>query len=126
MNTKSMWVIGLMAMMATIGVGNAPGFAADQNRGDNLDPRIGHGGSTYFSSQPDGAGDCQVTGAERRKVDVIERIGTGGSTYSFSQSPSAQASACQMAGRKVDVEQRIGHGGSTYSYSQSTVQAVSR
>lgn len=114
---KSMWVIGFLSMMAGTGVVNASGsFAADTNRIGVIDERIGTGGSTYGSSQSDGAGDCRVTGEERRKVYVIKRIGTGGSTYS-----SSKTDGCQMAGerrKKIDVIKRIGAGGSTYLSSQ--------
>lgn len=123
MRTTSMWAIGVIAMMVTIGVGNAPGsFAADLNRGDVVEPRIGHGG-TYSSSQSDGAVECRVAG---RHVDVIERVGAGGSIYSFSQPPSAQTLDCQVAGRKADVVQRIGHGGSIYTSSRPNAQIVGR
>ena len=114
MRGKSTMTIGCMAIMAVTGVVNASGsFAAETNRVGVMDERIGHGGSTYSSSQPDGAGDCRLGAGERRKVDVIERIGTGGSTYSFTQ-----ADGCQVVReerRKVDVIERIGTGGSTYS-----------
>ena len=127
MRMKSMLAMGFMSMMITIGVGNGSNsFAADLNRGVVPEPRMGHGGSTYSLSQADGASDCQVAGAERRKVDIIERIGAGGSTYSASPPPSVQASACQVVGRKVDVVQRIGHGGSTYSFSHPNVQTAIR
>ncbi len=114
---KSMGVIGFLSMVALTGVVNASGsFAADMNRGGGKEERIGTGGSTYSSSQPDRAGDCRVMGEERRKVDVIQRIGTGGSTYAFSKTDG-----CQMAGegrKKVDVIKRIGTGGSIYLSSQ--------
>ena len=117
MRGKSAMIIGVMAMMAVTSVVNAPaGFAADTNREGVLEHRIGHGGSTYSSSQPDGAGDCPLRGGGRRKADVIERIGTGGSTYAVSKS-----NGCRMAGdgrQKVDVIKRIGTGGSSYSSSQ--------
>ena len=86
MRAKSMWAIGLMAMVVSIGVGNASSsFAADPNRMDGTE-RMGVGGSVYSTSQPDGASDCRVAG---RKVDMEQRIGAGGSTYAFSQ-PTVQ------------------------------------
>ena len=117
MRGKRTMIMGVMAMMVVTSVVHAPGtFAADTNRAGVTGERIGHGGSTYSSSQPDGALECVVPGAERRKVDVIERIGTGGSTYAF-----RKTAGCPMAGegrKKVDVIERIGTGGSISSSSQ--------
>ncbi len=117
MRVKNIMMMGFFSLVAATGVTNASSsFAADANRVGVMDERIGHGGSTYDSSQPDGASDCPVRPGEQREVDVIERIGTGGSTYAFSKTDG-----CQMAGegrKKVDVIKRIGTGGSTYSTSQ--------
>lgn len=127
MRTNGMWAIGLASMMVVIGVGSAASsFAADTKQESGVESRMGHGGSSYSLSQPDGASACQVAEVDQAKVDVIERIGAGGSTYSSSQPASAQVSICQEVGRKVGVVQRIGHGGSTYSSSQSTVRTAGR
>lgn len=115
MRGKRTMIIGFMAMMAITGVVNGPtSFAAEAGSVTSM-VRIGHGGSTYGSSQPDGASDCRVTGAQQR-VEVIERIGAGGSTYAVSKT-----AGCQTAGeerKQVNVIERIGAGGSTYSFSR--------
>jgi|CXWL01.1.fsa_nt_gi hypothetical protein len=125
MRVKSILAIGFLPMVAVTGVVNASGsFAADTNRVGVIDERIGHGGSTYSSFQPDGAGDCPARGEERRKVDVIKRIGTGGSTYSSSQ--IGRCREAEEGQKRVDVIERIGHGGSTYSFSHPHVQTADR
>ena len=88
MSVKSMLAVGFLSMMVATGVvTTSDSVASDVQRVDVLE-RMGHGGSTYASSQskPVQVGDCQVMGEEGRKVDATERIGAGGSTYSYSRS----------------------------------------
>lgn len=122
MRVESMLAVGFLLMTAATGVvTTSDSFASDAQRADVIE-RMGHGGSTYSSSQPDGAGTCNGTG-----VSVIERVGHGGSTYSFSQSKSVQVGDCHVMGeegRKVDVIERIGAGGAIYSYSRPNIQTA--
>lgn len=84
MRVQSMLAVGVLLMMVGIGVVNAADSdIAAANRAAGL-ARIGHGGSTYDSSERDRTDDFHGRGEERKKVDVIERIGHGGSTYSSS------------------------------------------
>ena len=124
MRAKKMLMIGFLSMMAATDVVTmSNSFASDVQRVD-VTERMGHGGSTYFSSQPDGAGTCNGTG-----VTVIERIGHGGSSYSSSQSKSSQVGDCHAMGEeagKADVLERIGAGGSTYSHSRQDIRTANR
>lgn len=115
MRGASMWAIGVIAMAVTSMVNVSGSFAADTSRGNATEERIGHGGSTYSSSQPDGVGAC-ARGEEQRTIDTTERIGHGGSTY---QSKTTKTGDCQGEQKRVDVVQRVGQGGSTYSFSQT-------
>jgi len=124
MKVKSMLAVGFLSMIVATGVvTTSDSFASDVQRVDVME-RMGHGGSTYSFSQPDGAGTCHGTG-----LSVVERIGHGGSTYSSSQSKSVQVGDCHVMGeegRNVGVMERIGAGGSTYSHSRSDTQRANR
>jgi hypothetical protein len=114
MSIKS--ALTLIGFVSMIGVVHTSELFAEQGQRVDLSERIGHGGSTYFSSNsmPDGAVACRFT-AQASGVDTIERIGHGGSLYSFSRDTSKDARDCNAANQRVSVVERIGHGGSTYS-----------
>lgn len=119
-----MLAIGFMSVVVATGVASASDGAAFDVERVNVTERIGAGGAVYFSSQPDGAGTCSVTG-----VNITERIGHGGSTYSFSRSKSVQKGDCltvKAEGKRVETIERIGAGGSTYFSRRSTVQTANR
>lgn len=87
MRVKNMLAVGFLLMTAATGVvTTSDSFASDVQRADVIE-RVGHGGSTYSSSQSKSVqvGDCHVMGEEGRKEDVIERIGAGGAIYSYSR-----------------------------------------
>jgi hypothetical protein len=124
MRVKSMLAVGFLSMMVATGVVTTSNSVASDVQRVEVIERIGHGGSTYASSQSDGADTCHETG-----VSAIERMGHGGSTYSSSQSKSAQVGDCHVMGeegRKVGATERIGAGGSTYSHSRSDIQTANR
>ena len=124
MRVKSMLAVGFLSMIVATGVvTTSDSFASAVQRVDVME-RIGHGGSTHSSSQPDRAGTCHGTG-----LTIVERIGHGGSTYTSSQSKSDQVGDCHVMGeegRKVVVMERIGAGGSTYSHSRLDTQKANR
>lgn len=105
MRGKNKIAIGLMAMVAAIGMVHvSSSFASDMGH-VVVEERIGHGGSIY-QAKPNPAGACQM------KVEVTERIGSGGSRHSSSQTASCQTGKNER--RKVNLTERIGAGGSTY------------